>query len=611
LGGTNSLSVSGVSYTASTPYTIPQNCAYTFNYSGGVWYCFVTTDLAAMGNTLPVANGGTGATTGPNALVNLGTQSAIVNVLNYGADPTGATDSSTAINAAITACPNGGTVYIPPGTYTVSKSIVLGNGSAIAAPLAASMNGVTPSGTFTLTVNTANQSSVASAAFATGGGQIALWSSASPVLVAYTSYNASTGVFSGCTIVRGTAVALSADGTYANSVLVCQGTNSTKYGITLTGNSPAGVSAGGFVGYKQNSTVLNCATGSFTAGIDIRFVMGWAIHNLTINVVSTGQIYGVQCLNASYGAMSNCYIGPGETYGSNIGPALAALHVSGFPGFPVNTPSQPYNIVAGGASISNSFTNMYLESANGQPCSCVQTVGDNGGKGYPSANATFNLFTNLTCVVNSPGAGNTSNAIDIGFADDCTFRTVDITNGTSGTGTCRGIYFDYTQYPNGYAPFNCLVEDIYMSGFSSSSSGNSVFFGVNGSPALYVPYAANRIVNVRGNYPPPTFSGSTGIYWQPCGVTSTVAVTSGTAFTPCWWQATQVTIPIVKGSGAGTYGITMSPQTGGAGAVTVVPSGSAIAASSTIYPTVIVPANFSVTVTTTGTPGTAIIQTIS
>jgi hypothetical protein len=50
LGNPNSLSVSGVSYGASTPYTIPTNCAYTFNFSGGVWYCFVTTDLGAMGN---------------------------------------------------------------------------------------------------------------------------------------------------------------------------------------------------------------------------------------------------------------------------------------------------------------------------------------------------------------------------------------------------------------------------------------------------------------------------------------------------------------------------------------------------------------------------------
>lgn len=62
-GGTNSISVSGTIYGASATYTIPLNAAYSFVFTGGVWYCFVTTDLAQMSSTLPVANGGTGVTT--------------------------------------------------------------------------------------------------------------------------------------------------------------------------------------------------------------------------------------------------------------------------------------------------------------------------------------------------------------------------------------------------------------------------------------------------------------------------------------------------------------------------------------------------------------------
>ena len=42
LGGTNSISVSGTVYGAATPYTIPLNAAYSFAFSGGVWYCFLT-----------------------------------------------------------------------------------------------------------------------------------------------------------------------------------------------------------------------------------------------------------------------------------------------------------------------------------------------------------------------------------------------------------------------------------------------------------------------------------------------------------------------------------------------------------------------------------------
>ena len=74
--GTNSasVSVSGTVYAPGVAYTIPANTAYTFNYSSSVWYCVVTTDLAQMGNTLPVAKGGTGATTASAALVNLGAE---------------------------------------------------------------------------------------------------------------------------------------------------------------------------------------------------------------------------------------------------------------------------------------------------------------------------------------------------------------------------------------------------------------------------------------------------------------------------------------------------------------------------------------------------------
>jgi len=66
LGGTNSISVSGTIYSASTPYTIPLNAAYTFVYSGGVWFCFVTTDINKMGGLpLAVTGGGTGTATAP------------------------------------------------------------------------------------------------------------------------------------------------------------------------------------------------------------------------------------------------------------------------------------------------------------------------------------------------------------------------------------------------------------------------------------------------------------------------------------------------------------------------------------------------------------------
>jgi hypothetical protein len=77
LGGTNSISVSGTIYNATTPYTIPLNAAYTFVYTSGIWYCFTTTDINKMGG-LPLATsgGGTGlatiGTAGQSLVVNSG-----------------------------------------------------------------------------------------------------------------------------------------------------------------------------------------------------------------------------------------------------------------------------------------------------------------------------------------------------------------------------------------------------------------------------------------------------------------------------------------------------------------------------------------------------------
>ena len=50
-----------------------------------------------------------------------------MSVVSEGADPTGATDSTNAFNAAITAAGAGGTVWIPPGTYNIPGHIIVNN----------------------------------------------------------------------------------------------------------------------------------------------------------------------------------------------------------------------------------------------------------------------------------------------------------------------------------------------------------------------------------------------------------------------------------------------------------------------------------------------------
>lgn len=72
-----------------------------------------------------------------------------VNVLAYGADPTGAADSTSAFNNAIGALPaGGGTVWVPIGTYKINSTINIGNGttSGVSTTSGIVLSGVCPPG---------------------------------------------------------------------------------------------------------------------------------------------------------------------------------------------------------------------------------------------------------------------------------------------------------------------------------------------------------------------------------------------------------------------------------------------------------------------------------
>jgi hypothetical protein len=58
-------------------------------------------------------------------------QGAPVNVLDFGAVGDGVTDNTTAIQAAIDACPNGGCVYIPNGTFKITDALIINKAMTI------------------------------------------------------------------------------------------------------------------------------------------------------------------------------------------------------------------------------------------------------------------------------------------------------------------------------------------------------------------------------------------------------------------------------------------------------------------------------------------------
>ena len=132
-GGTNSVSVSGTIYGAAATYTIPLNAAYSFVFTGGIWYCFVTTDLAQMSNTVPTGNGGTGLTgftAANNALYSTSSSALTAGTLPVLAGGTGVTTSTGSGSNVLSTSPslttpnfssivNSGTLTLPTSSDTL------------------------------------------------------------------------------------------------------------------------------------------------------------------------------------------------------------------------------------------------------------------------------------------------------------------------------------------------------------------------------------------------------------------------------------------------------------------------------------------------------------
>ena len=309
LGGTNSISVSGTIYSASTPYTIPLNAAYTFVYSGGVWFCFVTTDINKMGGLpLAVTGGGTGTATAPAVgSIPIGSSTSAYTPLAIGtngqvltsngttaswqavASVPLATVDLTAQSAAISAT----TLYTPPtaGIYTITyyakvttaatTSSVLGAFSVISTD--------TDSNVVTTVGNTSTQNSLTTGFIS---GTITVYAKASTAIqytMGYTSSGATAMQYelhmavSGSTISTSTGTVTSYNG---RSGTVTSATTDIAVGAILTSPIET-VSSSATALSGSTAAALNAATSTFynyTANPTAAFTV-----NITNAPTTTGQ----------------------------------------------------------------------------------------------------------------------------------------------------------------------------------------------------------------------------------------------------------------------------------------------------------------------------------
>jgi hypothetical protein len=279
---------------------VPTTGAITVSKTGGVAFAASATTNTTLTGNINYTQGGTGSV---SRTVTSKLQES-VSVLDFGADPTGATDSTTAIDSACSYINSvgGGTVLFPPGTYIVKRAQVgnqrgiyirgnvhlIGYGATLDMQANASFFNVQPTTTETITISADvavgdTSFTVASAGTLAAGDKVFVRLNTS----SYDPYEPATWYWATVSTVAGTTVTIDHP---SQTAMIAASTSAINRALVKVSNV-----SDVFVEGLNFTCSVPAITGQVEACVNAFYVHGLTVKNCTASNCGSGLVVAQYC----------------------------------------------------------------------------------------------------------------------------------------------------------------------------------------------------------------------------------------------------------------------------------------------------------------------------
>lgn len=430
----------------------------------------------------------------------------VLNVVDWGADPTGSADSTGAIQAAINAG-NNSVVYFPQGTYKISQTLEVGNGTLLRTTTTAGFSAGAVSVTSTSGFPAATVGSPKHLCF---------WiaNNGTPIVATYTGTTPTS--FTGLTHVSGSPLT-----SITASQFVTAGTVSTVNNVVLRGPALNTHSWFGALGFASQAATILWA-GSTGTGQMVQFngpITGGGIQNLFFDCAAkaNGAYY---TLGLQSGVFENVWV---QSYYAN------GYYYSGVSAFYDEVRG---DVVAGDSMFCMTRNCGGLTTVTGQNTNLYFFDGDTQAFSSQSPNATYSYVENPIWTGNDPGSGFTCAGLYFRGCDNIKVYGGDfIASVTGNAGTVAAVVFDFTELA-GTAPQSCLVDGLNPGSGPNGVSAAWVVRGTHGAGS-----DPNIVTNIRGGATEPaSIIATAGVQWLSDTVNGNYTIAPGawTAYIPTW-----------------------------------------------------------------------------